>query len=206
VSDFLYPVSAMAFLMAQAGGDATALIAKFEAKAARDFATIEPWLPRQAAGWAVLDIGAGLGGVDIVIARSRAVSLVHIMDGDGTAEKQSSFRAESRAWADRQIARSLIEANAPKDTLVVAHAPDPAGSIPADLIISLKSWGHHYPAGVYLGLARRSLRVGGRIIMDIRKRRGGGLAAMQAGGFRCVGKAYETPKCERLVFDRSPMK
>lgn len=201
MSDFLYPVSAMAFLMEQAGGDATALIAKFEAKALRDFATIEPWLPGQTSGWAVLDIGAGLGGVDIVIARSRAVSWVHIIDGDGTAAPQSSFRVESRAWADREIARSLIEANAPKDTLIVAHPPDPAETIPADLIISLKSWGHHYPVDVYLGLARRSLRVGGRIIIDIRKRRGGGLAAMQAGGFRCVGKAHETPKCERLVFE-----
>jgi SAM-dependent methyltransferase len=199
---FAYPMdlSSITNYMGKADGFSSEAIVEFESKAERDYRTVKDWiLPEYKA---VLDIGSGLGGVDIFIGNETNIHTINIMDGDGTVEKTSSYREDTSAWCDRKIAKDLIERNVPFECRVIDHPPDPSLTIPIDLVISLKSWGHHYPVAVYLGLVERSLAPGGRVIMDIRHRRGNGLQYMQDNGFQRIGATYETPKCLRMVFER----
>lgn len=55
------------------------------------------------------------------------------------------------------------------DVPVRTWPPDPGLTIPCELIYSNCSWGHHYPIETYLDLARRSLRAGGVLIVDLRR-------------------------------------
>jgi SAM-dependent methyltransferase len=200
---FSYPVdlSPITSYMGKADGFSSEAIAEFESKAERDYNTIKDWiLPEYRS---VLDIGSGLGGVDILIGNETNIRTINIMDGDGTVEKTSSYRDDTSAWCDRKIAWDLISRNVPFECIVKDYPPDSSLTIPVDLVISLKSWGHHYPVAVYLPLVERSLAPGGRVIMDIRHRRGNGLQYMQDHGFQRIGATYETPKCLRMVFERT---
>ena len=175
---------------------------RYEEYCQRHFDSLRPWIAASTSS--VLDIGAGKAGVDILIARHLGRPLtINLLDGDGTGARQMSFRATTQAWADRNIGVMMLEANIPAsdDMRVLAHAPDPAATIPADLIISLKSWGHHYPVEIYCDLARRSLRGGGVLILDIRRKHiEAGRHRLSEAGFVFVGQAYETEKSRRLVF------
>jgi SAM-dependent methyltransferase len=187
--------------MGMSDGFNVSTVAEFEEKAYRDFKTIKDWiLPEYKS---ILDIGSGLGGVDIVIANYTNISTINIIEGDGDLEnRQTNYHQNIQPWCDRKLARSLIVRNVSKDVVVNDYPPDPSLTIDADLIISLKSWGHHYPVGVYIDLVKRSLQPGGRVIMDIRWRKGDGRQTMQDNGFLFLAKVYDTPKCGRAVFER----
>lgn len=43
--------------------------------------------------------------------------------------------------------------------------------LPLDLVISLVSWGFHFPVSTYLDQVHDLLREGGRLILDLRKRK-----------------------------------
>lgn len=165
----------------------------------RHFKTMEPWLPSDVK--TIVDIGAGIGGIDIFVCRAlSSVVDLHVMDGDGTQEQLHGYHLDTKAWADRYVAFVFIGANTSCN--VFAHESDPNMTIETDLIMSLKSWGFHYPVFTYLGFAQRSLRQHGRIIMDLRTGRNG-LEDMKRGGFHCIGRAdYDSSKCERLIFER----
>ncbi len=199
---FTYPMAfaRLANFMGSADGFNEATKEAFEEKTRRDFNTLKDWFPRNTLS--VLDIGCGLGSVNILIARKKDVENINIIEGEGTENKRTSFHDNIKAWADRELARDFIQANVPGKCAVVPYPPDPELTILADLIISFKSWGHHYPVGIYIDLVKRSLKPGGRVVMDIRKGRGDGLKAMQENGFRPIGRTYESPKCERTVFER----
>ena len=169
-------------------------------RATEAFPPIKPWLPAKVE--ALLDIGCGLGGIDIYLARHYDPVTVHLMDGDGKIENRAvGFLQGTQAWADVRVAEDLVRDNVPASCVVVSHVADPSLTLPVDLIVSLKSWAHHYPAKVYMGLAKRSLRPGGRIIVDVRKNTDGE-AAFNKAGFKRVGRVAENKKCERLVFER----
>jgi SAM-dependent methyltransferase len=199
---FNYPTSFQDLqkFMGSADGFRAATIEAFEAKTERDFKTIKDWCPGRVDS--ILDIGCGLGSVNILIARYIYPLYINIIDGDGTEDKRTSFHENTKAWMDRKVTRDFIQRNVSPVCDVRDYPPDPSLTIESDLIISLKSWGHHYPVSMYLGLVQRSLRSGGRVIMDIRIGRGDGLRAMHEGGFKYLDTTYETPKCKRMVFCR----
>ena len=130
------------------------------------FQTMLPWLPPVGAVRDFLDIGCGYGGVAMWMAGRYPDATAHLIDGDGS-EKWVGYREDGQAWADVRIAVRLFEKHCP-GRAVKAYRPDPAKTIPCDLIWSNVSWGHHYPIETYLDLALRSLRAGGTLIVDLR--------------------------------------
>lgn len=170
--------------------------AAYQKRIARDFDTLRSWLPKHCD--AILDIGCGLAGVNVRVAEATGAQTIHLLDGDGTGPRKMGFMPETQAWFDVEAGAELVRANLPGRN-IVAHRADPGHGIKADLILSLKSWGHHYPVETYLGLARRSLAPGARIIMDIRTGTDGEQAMVQS-GFEMLGIAYETVKARRVVF------
>ena len=78
------------------------------------------------------------------------------------------------------------------------HRIDPDTTIPCDVMISLLSWGFHYPVSTYSDLAVRSLRSGGTLILDVRK--GTDYDCLEE-NFVFHQKIYEREgKVERFVF------
>lgn len=149
----------------------------------------------------ILDIGCGLAGIDALAARHGLAREFHLLDGDGTGPKVQGFSSYAPApWNDVRIGAEVVATNAPPGVEIRTHAADPTLTIPADVILSLRAWGHHFPVSVYAGLARRSLRPGGRIIMDIR-RGSGGIADMAEAGFAIYSHIPDpSAKCDRWVF------
>lgn len=216
LGDLDFPASAVAYM---SGGDEARGMARCEFLAGRvaaEFAQLKepkvrtraknayagvlPWLPDKASS--ILDIGCGLGGIDVLLARHYGTVQVHLMDGDGKiANRAMGYRVDTQAWADVRIAEDFVRANVSPTCVVVAHVADPKATIVADLIVSFKSWCHHYPVGVYLDLVKRSLRPGGTLIVDIRSNTEGRKQLVR-NGFRYVGTVESKKKCDRVVFTR----
>jgi len=112
-----------------------------------------------------LDIGCGLGGMSALIAH-HCGGMLHLMDGTGWADRRTGFGPDMDAFNDMHLTAEMMRLNG-----VARYKPWPIGAAdipPVDNIVSLLSWGWHYPVETYLPLARRILRPGGRLILDIR--------------------------------------
>jgi SAM-dependent methyltransferase len=152
----------------------------------------------------LLDIGCGFGLIDIHIAGAcPALEEIHLVDGDGSAPSGSSFRTDQVAWSDVRMAGALVRANVSDRVRVHEYFAGPGLALGCvfDLVISTRSWGHHYPARIYADLVKEHLAPDGIVIMDIR-RKSNGLEEMKAAGFRIVGQIPDhSHKCYRWVFE-----
>ena len=130
----------------------------------RNFENMKPHLPEGVS--AFLDIGSGLGGIAGHVAKHYPEAVAHLMDGAKAEASWTSYRPGGKPWACVFAAAQHVRRFS--GSKVEAHVADPDETIPCELIYSTVSWGHHYPIEVYLGLARRSLKPGGTLIVDLR--------------------------------------
>lgn len=170
----------------------------YTARVREEAEQLRPWLvPVQS----FLDIGCGLGLIDALIAKITAANDVNMMDGDGKIDNRvMGYNDGTKAWADVRVGRRLVAANTDAD--VRAHVANPELTIPVGLIVSFKSWGHHYSIHEYLPLAQRSLKPGGRVIVDLRNGKGG-REVLEANGFKVIGSFIASPKCVRTILERT---
>jgi SAM-dependent methyltransferase len=150
----------------------------------------------------VLDIGCGLAGIDALLVRKFGARRVHLLDGDGSASQVNGWNRATDAWNDVEKGVELVRVNGGPDIEVITHIAGRQLQIDdqLDLVISLRSWGHHYPIPVYLPLVRQVLRSDGMLILDIR-RKTDGVQQLEAAGFTQVGKIEDHSfKCDRLMF------
>ena len=162
-----------------------------------DYDEIAPWLPPQFDS--ILDIGCGGAWVDIFIAIKHGLKAVHLMDGETVGEKRNGFHDAGLPWWSVEPGAARVRARTKAQ--VFTHKPDPSLTIPVDVVMSLKSWAHHYPASHYLPLAQRSLSPGGLLIVDIR-RDTDGERTIADGGFQKIGSREHGDKCQRVVYGR----
>lgn len=146
----------------------------------------------------VMDIGCGTAITSIFLARKVSAKELHLLDGDGTASRKVGFTGSS-AWDDARIGAALAVQNLP-DTVVYNYTGKFPDYVMADLIVSLKSWGHHYPIPVYASDVRKSLVPGGMVVVDIRKGTAG-LSDMGHAGFTLHGLIGGSSKRDRAVFE-----
>lgn len=150
----------------------------------------------------LLDIGCGPAITSVLLYERLGPKLRHLFLMDGGPKRmreESWFDGAPKPWADMDLARAIVKLND-----VNAHLMEPDPDFTYDLvdgIISLLSWGHHYPVHVYLPLARRTLPLGGKIVLDLRKGKCGA-ATLLSGGFRMVALLDETEKTSRYCFER----
>ena len=169
MNPIIVPDGAEPFIRAQRSDVAGEVPRAYAAAITRDFATLRPWLPQRAT--ATLDIGCGLAGLDVLLARHYPQATINLLDGTGWAKRRVGYARTSRPWNSMELALELLRLNGVTDAVAWPVAPDL--TIPCDLIVSLFSWGFHYPAPTYADLACRSLRTQGRVILDIRNGRPG---------------------------------
>lgn len=137
----------------------------------------EDWEPiKDAVNWGhvrtVLDIGAGVGGIDVILWHKCRPTLC-LLDYDKTAEKlkygmQSTGEPYNSIKATEQMQKRNgvegVEYFSPEDKNIRGILEN----YNFDLIISCLSWGYHYPVQTYLDLAYHSMREDGSIILDVR--------------------------------------
>jgi SAM-dependent methyltransferase len=154
-----------------------------------EYKDIREWLPERCER--MLDIGCGVAGIDALVyqhyADRHAAAAVESGDPspaqgpqiellDKTLVEDKVFYGFKRHGAFynslRVAADLLIENGVPADTIRLwevggdSRIETESG---LDLIISLISWGYHYPVSVYLEQVVDKLRPGGCLIMDVRK-------------------------------------
>ena len=175
-----------------------------ERRVEEDFDAMRPWLPETATD--VLDIGCGSYPlIDMWIARHYGSGIaVHLMDGSDIIPggKGAGFSYQKKPYNSRFLGLDFLQTRLP-ETRLYEHLADPSSTIPSDIIVSRRAWGHHFSIQTYIQLAKRSLRAGGRIITDIRNRTDG-LSIFRRHGFRTIVDNIEvrSTKCRRVVLSR----
>jgi len=139
----------------------------YRASLMADYLQMRPFLPNDAAF--VLDIGSGLGGIDILLHRHYQGSIIPILF-DGVDDKPlmelhrktfSNFHVAEMFHADNGVGR-ILSVDANRKPLV------PLG-LAVPLVISLGSWCFHYPPEIYLDYVLEHSTKGTILIIDVRK-------------------------------------
>jgi SAM-dependent methyltransferase len=127
-----------------------------------------------------LDIGCGLGGHAALLGQRLGPQVTaHLLDG---AEPRAfrpkddvTWRPGMTPWTDvYETQRTLLRNGVPRAIAWTPLKADEVGQIRVDLILSIRACGYLFPVETYLDLMRRSLRVGGRLIVDLREGTRGG--------------------------------
>ena len=130
----------------------------------------------------VLDIGAGLGGVDLALRKIFALEKIVLLDKNAEeARVFYGFEERGAYYNSLDLARQMLELNGvPSEEIFCLEAPSdgnivlpPEAGKSVDLVISTISWGFHYPISLYLESVHRLLSKDGSLIVDVRKGTGG---------------------------------
>jgi hypothetical protein len=114
------------------------------------FETFRAHLPNRAER--ILDVGAGLAGIDVLLARHYDHEPeITLLDRQGiTPGPQGGFHHSGFAgYNDFGAALELLEANGVHGVRTCNVNVDPYPFGPFDVVISLLSWGFHYPVDTY---------------------------------------------------------
>lgn len=183
---------------------------RYESDIKRTYEEIRPFLPPVCQR--ILDVGSGLGGIDILLSRHYAEAApasgpefaptLHLLDGD---EDPPVMNLHRETFNSMTVACSFLTTNGIKAERLHCYTPETREFFkPFDLIVSFGSWCFHYPPDVYL---RRLLDGGAesrdtRFIVDMR-------AGKQwerffwAAGYRSLAVVRASKKFARTVWVRA---
>jgi SAM-dependent methyltransferase len=168
----------------------------------REYATIRPALP-QTCG-AVLDIGCGVAGIDVLIQRHYRDRQIHFYLLDKSHVEKHVFylfQDQGAFYNSLEVSGAMLTLNGVVPECVhLIEANDryqiPAGT-PIDLALSLLSWGFHYPVATYVRQVHDLLSPHGVAILDVRKGTDG-LDVLRR-SFRQVDTILSTEKFVRVA-------
>jgi SAM-dependent methyltransferase len=191
-AEILLPDAAIPYIRLQRTTLGPNLAVEYAEAIAKEFAAMVPFLPPEVES--VLDIGCGMAGIDVLFWRHYQPDL-YLLDGTGMTEERVGFHQTMKPYNSMKVARELLALNGVPAGRVSEGLPESC-----DLVISLFSWGFHYPVSVYLPLVKRVLWHGGRLLLDLRKGTGGE-EALRA-DFDRVGVLPPWSKADRVCFER----
>lgn len=140
----------------------------------REYEQIIPFLPKEVEN--ILDIGCGTGGIDAFFYRNygstKRVTL-YLADRERTDNDiYYGFWSTGSAYNSLALSRWFLHRQGvPLENIEmfdVDSTPLP-GEVTFDLIVSLRSWGFHYPVTTYLDYVRTHLGRSGAAILDCRR-------------------------------------
>lgn len=165
----------------------------YEQALTRDFAEIHPFLPSSCES--VLDVGGGLGGIDVLLARKFGFGLkVCILDGENDPPVMHMHR---QTFNNMEVARDFLSKNGVREFSY--YAPSLGVPRPFDFVISLGSWCFHYEPKTYLGFVRACCRPGTVIILDVRKGKPEWIRQLKS-TWILMGVIHTSLKRDRMVF------
>ena len=137
-----------------------------------EFDAIRPFLPSTAS--AILDIGSGVGGVDVFLGEYYKNEVdIYLLDKTAV-DRRVFYKFESRGsfYNDMSLAQELLVQNGmPRERIHLQEATDDNRILfeaRFDVVLSLISWGFHYPVGTYLPAVYSALKPGGVLLLDVR--------------------------------------
>lgn len=138
-----------------------------------EMANIKSHLPSHAKS--ILDIGSGIAGIDVLISQHYGHNINVALLDKSTIDNDLHYDLEEKGsfYNSLQLAKQNLIINGVKtDHIHLIEANDNNTidiDLKFDLIISLISWGFHYPVNVYLDEVYKKLNEGGVLILDVRK-------------------------------------
>lgn len=156
-----------------------------------DFEAMKPWLIEGD----LLDIGCGVGGPTALIAQ-HCRGKVHLLDGTDWGSRHVGFDSTMAPYNDRAETETMLRANGIAE---FRWWPVGATELPkVRNVVSLISWGWHYPVSTYLAAVEKALDAGGRLILDLRPGKSHDLSR----SFELVCSYQGFGKCNKTVWER----
>ncbi|OEK06760.1 class I SAM-dependent methyltransferase [Roseivirga misakiensis] len=171
----------------------------------RDFNSIKPHLPATASN--ILDIGCGIAGIDLFLSQTYQHEVnLHLIDKTSIQEEVFyGYEPSGSFYNSMEYSRGFLEQNGvPKSNIHLQEATDDNEilfPVSFDLVVSLISWGYHYPVSTYLDTVFDKLAPGGKLIIDVRKGSEGLELIKEKFGNQEV--VYSEGQCERVVAIKS---
>lgn len=142
----------------------------YRGEAEQEADSLVPHLPRGATE--LMDIGCGLAAPDLAISRRLPKVSFSLLDQDRFEDRPHyGFEAEGSAYNSLGETRSFLIKNGLTTerflTTDLLSECFPKGKS-MDAVISLLSWGFHFPVGTYINEVFDVLRPGGVLILDVR--------------------------------------
>lgn len=174
MNEFHFPSCVMQYLLktknTKSGNDALAQVALQAVqlnRAKKQFRTLQNVFDIHTPK-SILDIGCGLGLASLMAAKYYRVDYLGLLDGDGTGELFSDYRAGAPAWNDVRLAWEMARLNLPGGCQIEAYvAGRDVPDITVDAVVSFKSWGTHYPIARYIQMVRDITVEGSIVITDL---------------------------------------
>lgn len=123
-----------------------------------------PALPKR-----VLDIGCGSGGIDVLLGKFYGRHLQFcLLDGSAVHEGPLyGYNTEDRFYCNLEDATELLRTNGLTNVQAINVLTDPFPEGPFDLVVSLVSYGFHYPISTYADQVRETCK--GTLILEVRR-------------------------------------
>lgn len=160
---------------------------------AATFDTFRDYLPESADH--ILDIGSGMAGIDVFLGKRYPSATIHLLDKSGVSPKiNAGFNGRAADFAhynDFDAAVDLLRANGVENDIIchdMHRHPFPDQVF--DVVVSLLSWGFHYPISTYAPKCR------GAMVVDVRKGTDGEERLAEYGSLTV---AHEGKKYRRVV-------
>ena len=127
---------------------------------------------------ALLDIGCGIAGIDVMLHRhyqtQSQTPQIYLLDKSRVEDEVFyMYKSKGAFYNSLEEAKKTLVANGVEAARVHPIEANDRNEIPIeqplDLILSLISWGFHYPVSVYVDPVHRLLSERGVLILDVRK-------------------------------------
>lgn len=167
-----------------------------------EYQSMRQYLPASANS--ILDIGCGVGGINIFLNKHYGgLSDIYLLDKTEMPRKvYYSLTNKGCYYNSLKIAKKLLEENGVNsENIHLEEAIDNKINfdIKFDLVISLISWGFHYPVSTYLDEVYKKLNSGGVLIIDVRKKSEVDGVEEIRKKFGNIGVIYESSGNTRIV-------
>lgn len=144
----------------------------------------------------ILDVGCGVAGIDIFLYGhyEHEKAEFHLLDKSEVTESVFyDYHKKGAFYNSLEVAKETLQLNGINAQNVYLHEATEDNEITADggfdLVLSLISWGFHYPVETYLERVYELLNRGGVVILDVRKGTGGlELIAQKFGEFSVISE------------------
>jgi hypothetical protein len=117
----------------------------------------------------IVDVGSGVAVIDLLLASYLPNSKFYLVDKEGFEFQKGVYYdknyPEYNSW---EPVKDAISATGFDPARFTMQGPDADFPEQVDCITSYLSWGWHYPKETYWDKTMASLKVGGKLIMDIR--------------------------------------